>query len=316
VSAMYVKRVAVLSVGGLLLIGAAGGPAWAQAPPPFDFFAVSPCRLLDTRLPAQGPALSSGFPRGVTVTASCGIPAIARAIAANVTSVGPTDAGFLKLYPGDGTVPPTSALNFAAGQTRANNGVFPLAGNGTLAILASVNGGGTVHAVLDVTGYFAVPPCLTPASCPGVDTDCQSRTCTSGVCGFSFQPAGTPTSSQIPGDCHRNECDGAGGIIPVVDNADLPIDGQQCTDDVCVAGNPSHPPSPIGTACTQGGGVVCDGSGTCVQCVAPSDCPGTDSTCQARTCNANLCGLNFAPAGTACTENGGTYCDGSGNCVP
>lgn len=81
------------------------------------------------------------------------------AFAANVTSVAPTGAGNLRLYAGDGTSPLTSALNFGADQTRANNGVFPLAGNGdgTLAIRATVTGGGTVHVVLDVTGYFTAP---------------------------------------------------------------------------------------------------------------------------------------------------------------
>ena len=118
---------------------------------------MSPCRLLDTRVSGQGPALASGASRLVTVTGgTCGIPATAQAIAANVTSIAPTGGGNLKLYPGGGAVPPTSALNFAAGQTRANNGVFPLAGNGTgtLAILATVTGNGAVDVVLDVTGYF------------------------------------------------------------------------------------------------------------------------------------------------------------------
>ena len=157
---MQVKWMPVLSVGGLLLIGPAGDLAWAQASPRFDYFSVIPCRLVDTRLPAQGPALASGAARSVTVTGgSCGIPAIARAVTLNVTSVAPTGGGNLKLYPGDGTVPPTSALNFTAGQTRANNGAFSLAGNGngTLAILATVTGSGTVHVVLDVTGYFVSP---------------------------------------------------------------------------------------------------------------------------------------------------------------
>ena len=97
------------------------------------------------------------LPRIVTVTGGvCGIPPTARAIAANVTSVGPTGAGNLRLYRGDGTPTATSALNFGAGQTRANNGVFPLAANasGTIAILPTVSGSGTVHAVLDVVGYF------------------------------------------------------------------------------------------------------------------------------------------------------------------
>ena len=150
-----------MSAGGLLLTGLAGDRVWAQASP-LDYFSVSPCRLLDTRQSGQGPALVSGVSRLVTVTGgSCGIPATASAIAVNITSVASTGGGNVKLYPGDGTAPPTSALNFAAGQTRANNGVFPLAGNGdgTLAILATVSGSGTVHVVLDVTGYFAVPPC-------------------------------------------------------------------------------------------------------------------------------------------------------------
>lgn len=111
----------------------------------------------------QGPALASGVPRIVTVTGgTCGIPATARAIAGNVTSIGPTGAGNLSLYAGDGAPPPTSALNFSSGQTRGNNGVFPLAGsgNGTLAIRATVTGGGTVNVVLDVAGYFEAEPCV------------------------------------------------------------------------------------------------------------------------------------------------------------
>src|SRR5258708_28459203 len=125
---MRVRRMAGVAVGGLCLIGPAGELAWAQAPPALDYFSVSPCRLLDTRQPGQGPALASGTPRLVTVVGgTCGIPAIARAITANITSVAPTGGGNLKLYPGGGTVPPTSALNFSARQTRANNGVFGLA---------------------------------------------------------------------------------------------------------------------------------------------------------------------------------------------
>lgn len=137
--------------------------ARAQAPPSLQYYSVGPCRVLDTRSVGQGPALASGAPRIVTVTGgSCGIPATARAIAGNVTSIGPTGGGNLSLYAGDGAVPPTSALNFSSGQTRGNNGVFPLAGNGngTLAIRATVTGSGTVNVVLDVAGYFVAGPCV------------------------------------------------------------------------------------------------------------------------------------------------------------
>ena len=152
---MTMRRLAVVSIGGLLLIGPVGERAWAE-PPWARLLFRDPRRLLDTRVPAQGPALASGASRLVAVPGSCGIPADARAITANIAAVASTGAGNIRLYAGDGTVPQTAAVNFGAGQTRANNGVFALAnnGNGTLAIFAAVAGGGTVHAVLDVTGYF------------------------------------------------------------------------------------------------------------------------------------------------------------------
>jgi hypothetical protein len=154
----------LLSLGGLLLAAPAAGPAWAAASPPLVYYSVTPCRVLDTRQPVQGPALASGTARLVTVTgAACGVPANARAIQANIAAVGPTGAGNVRLYPGDGAAPATSALNFAAGQTRANNGAFALAGNGngSLALLATVTGPGSVNVVLDVAGYFVVAPIRT-----------------------------------------------------------------------------------------------------------------------------------------------------------
>jgi hypothetical protein len=162
--------------------------------------------------------------------------------------------------------------------------------------------------------------CLAPSDCPGTDTECQSRTCTAGMCGFSFVAAGTATASQAAGDCKKNQCDGAGAIVNVADNADVPVDSNQCTADVCTAGVPSNPPLGSGAACTQNGGAVCSGSGTCVQCVVASTCPGADTACQTRTCNSGTCGFSFTAAGTAtasqtagdCKKN---QCDGAGAIV-
>ena len=107
--------------------------------------------------------------------------------------------------------------------------------------------------------------CLTASQCPGVDTDCQTRTCTSGACGFSFTANGTMVGSQLPGDCKRIVCDGAGGTMNVPDNADLPADdGNQCTSEVCISGNPAYQNLPAGAACTQNGGNECDGNGACI----------------------------------------------------
>ena len=211
--------------------------------------------------------------------------------------------------------------------------------------------------------------CLAASACPGVDTECRMRTCVSNACGFSFTAAGTATSSQVAGDCRRNECDGAGAVVTVNYDADVPDDGQQCTTDLCASGVPSHGFVTMGTSCTMAGS-VCDGAGACVGCLVASTCPGTDTACRMRTCSAGACGFSYPPnhtivastagdcsanecdgagginpipdnadvpvdgrectrdlctagvpsnpplgAGTACSQSGGTQCDGSGSCV-
>lgn len=87
------------------------------------------------------------------------------------------------------------------------------------------------------------------------------RTCTNNACGLSFAPAGTPVTMQTPNDCQLNQCDGMGVEITGNDDTDVPVDGNDCTDDVCTSGVPSNPPSPVGTMCSTG---VCDGTGSCV----------------------------------------------------
>lgn len=119
-----------------------------------DFYTVAPCRLLDTR---SGAALQSGVARLVSVGGTCGIPANARAIAANVTVVSPTAGGFVVLYPGNYPNPGTSTLNYKPGATRNNNGILPLSTDGlaNLTALASLQPGESVHLIIDVMGYFA-----------------------------------------------------------------------------------------------------------------------------------------------------------------
>lgn len=123
--------------------------------PGLDFHTLTPCRLLDTRTPQDGPALASGITETVILTGACGIPANASAVALNVTVTQSSGGGHLTLFPGDFLLlPNTSTINFQAGQTRANNAVLSLAGDGSLGIQPAVTGSGTVHVILDVTGYF------------------------------------------------------------------------------------------------------------------------------------------------------------------
>lgn len=163
--------------------------------------------------------------------------------------------------------------------------------------------------------------CLNASTCPGTDTECQTRTCSASVCSFSFAAAGTATAAQSAGDCKKNTCNGAGSIASTNDDTDLPVDSAECTSDVCTAGTPSNPPTAPGTACTQLGGTVCSGSGACVECLGASTCPGTDTDCKARTCTAGVCGSANTAAGTVtstqsvgdCLEN---QCDGNGASAP
>jgi len=87
------------------------------------------------------------------IAGRCGIPPTARAVALNLTVVQPTAAGHLRVNPTGGGLPPTSALNYSAGQTRAGNGVFMVGSGGAITVRCN-QPSGTVHLVVDVTGYF------------------------------------------------------------------------------------------------------------------------------------------------------------------
>jgi hypothetical protein len=128
-----------------------------SCPGPVGFFTVTPCRVVDTREtpgPWGGPALTGGGIRVFAVLGRCGIPATARAVAVNLTAVGPTQGGHLTLYPGASASPESSTINFRAGIVRANNAILPLGAAGDLAVLCSLAGTGSTHFLLDVSGYF------------------------------------------------------------------------------------------------------------------------------------------------------------------
>lgn len=123
---------------------------------PAGFYTVTPCRLADTRTDAPaggGPALDAGTVRRVAAAGRCGIPDTAKAVAANVTVTGATDAGNLRVFAAGLATPETSIVNYGSGQTRA---VFALVALGPDGEIDAFSGQatGTVHLVLDVTGYF------------------------------------------------------------------------------------------------------------------------------------------------------------------
>lgn len=113
-----------------------------------------PCALFDTRR-SDGPALRSGARKILQVTGSCGVPTSARAVSVTVTVSEATNQGNLQLYPGNVRKKPSGMLRFQKNATRTESFNLPLATNGagTLAILPTVKGNGTVHVMIVVTGY-------------------------------------------------------------------------------------------------------------------------------------------------------------------
>jgi hypothetical protein len=145
----------------LTVSNAFGAPANSAAVPftlrastATDFHTVAPCRVIDTR---AGWPVFPALPRTVQVTGVCGIPANARAVAANVTAVEANVAGQLVLYASNLALPDTSTLSFPAGQARGSFTVLglPTDGSGTLVALSPI---ASTHLLVDVTGYFLAPP--------------------------------------------------------------------------------------------------------------------------------------------------------------
>jgi outer membrane protein assembly factor BamB len=132
--------------------------AYAPDNPPLVFHALPTCRAVDTRgLPGPygGPSLSGGSPpRLFQLGGQCGVPAGARAVAANLTVARPSAAGDLRIGPSGVTVDPT--VQFGRGRTRVNLPALLLTGYpaGAIAVQADLPPGATVDAFLDVYGYF------------------------------------------------------------------------------------------------------------------------------------------------------------------
>jgi hypothetical protein len=131
--------------------------AYEWAPPAASaFYSLPPCRVLDTRGPAsafEGPSLSANARRAVLFVSRCGVPISAKAVVVNVSVTNPTGGGDIRLFAGGATPPPTSAINYRASQTRANNAIVALGPTGDLSILCD-QASGTVDVILDVGGYF------------------------------------------------------------------------------------------------------------------------------------------------------------------
>lgn len=146
----FVIVAAVMTVTGL----SRGAAAQAQ-----QFYSLTPCRVVDTRSGYGGIVYASTL-RTFTVKGTCSgaIPMEAKSVALNATVIGPTVDGYILVFPNTGgALPPVSNMNFTAGTPALANGVVVGLVSTTpdlAAVYGSATGAGTLHLVLDVTGYF------------------------------------------------------------------------------------------------------------------------------------------------------------------
>ena len=128
------------------------------------YAARTPTRLLDTRTGNGAPRapLAARSSLNVALAGRGGLPAGAAmsAVVATLTAVGSTTSGYLTTW--GGNVPTaTSSLNFAAGQTVANQVTVPVGDDGSITVYA---GGGPVDVLLDVTGFVIGGTASTPGA--------------------------------------------------------------------------------------------------------------------------------------------------------
>lgn len=107
------------------------------------FASLTPRRLADSRLdPGTQVPANTDF----VVTPESG----RTAAVLNIAVTGPAASGWLTAYPCGSPLPPTSTINFAAGQTIANSATVGLSGNGSVCLRSTT----PTHIVVDRTALF------------------------------------------------------------------------------------------------------------------------------------------------------------------
>ena len=124
----------------------------------------TPTRVLDTRSGTghvgalTGPLLAK---KAYTVQVpSAMVPAGASSVVLNVTAIGPSGLGNLRVYPsGSSTVPEISTINYIPGRDIPNLVVvaLPDTGPATVTLYSDIGPGGTVHVAADVAGFVVAP---------------------------------------------------------------------------------------------------------------------------------------------------------------
>lgn len=115
----------------------------------FWYYSTTPSRLLDTRMPGEGPGLEPHRPLVVA-----GFQDEIRAVVTNMTGTNTSASGTVVAWPGGQSQPFVSNLNLVTGQTAANLAIAGVGRQGDFNGINFANQAGYVDIILDAAGYF------------------------------------------------------------------------------------------------------------------------------------------------------------------
>lgn len=157
-------------------------------------------------------------------------------------------------------------------------------------------------------GLGSCVQCNSGGQCPPASGQCQFAQCLSHTCSIGNVLNGTPTATQVPGDCKTQVCNGMGGTTTITQSNDLPNDNNECTGDACMGSMPVFPPAAAGVPCNMST-MLCDGAGNCVDCLSDNDCPSNEycanAVCLPDRSNGEACTRASMCVSTRCVDG---YC--------
>jgi Beta-propeller repeat len=173
------------------------------------FYAITPCRVVDTRSgsgsgltgPFGPPSLAADTIRSLPMPASaCNLPDTAQGYSLNVGVLPQAPLGFLTVWPAGSPLPQVGTLGSPSGSPVSNAALVPAGSNGAISIYANA----ATDVIIDADGYFAPPGSpgalyffpLPP--CRVVDTRADGGSGLTGAFGPPTMSAGSTRDFPIP----------------------------------------------------------------------------------------------------------------------
>ena len=220
---VHVLVAAGLAAATVSVVGLARSVGAEGAGTVSSYVPIVPCRLADTRSGAPIGTRKTPVGLGETVAfqvtgtnGNCTIPTTATGIASNVTSVNPTAASYLSVFPADAALPLVSNLNWIPTSPPTPNQVT--VGLSSTGAIKTFNNAGTIDVIIDVVGYYVIST-SGPAG-PAGPTGPAGPAGATGPTGATG-PAGVPGAAGAPGTPAVNPA----RVIWVATNGTTPATG-------------------------------------------------------------------------------------------